>query len=363
MNCFAELRGKRCLVTGHTGFKGSWLSFWLCELGAQVHGLALEPATEPALFRQLDLTGMLAGDRRGDVRDSELVTDVVAQIQPDFVFHLAAQPLVRQSYAEPVETFATNVMGTVHVLEALRGLGRKCSVVVVTTDKCYENLESGQAYREDDALGGHDCYSASKASAEIVAAAYRRSFFSGSSELIRIATARAGNVIGGGDWATNRIVPDCMRHLLRGEAIPVRNRYATRPWQHVLEPLSGYLSLALHLASRTSLSPDVSLSPSATAFNFGPEPEDNRTVQELVDAILGLWPGSQTDASEPDPLHEAKKLNLATNKAKEQLRWAPRWNFARAVESTVEWYKQSAVCRNAGNFRCLTRRQIREYSA
>lgn len=363
MSALANFRGKCCLITGHTGFKGSWLAFWLCELGAEVHGVALPPATDPALFHQLDLGALIAGDHRGDVRDAGVLGDIMDRVQPDFVFHLAAQPLVRQSYAEPLETFSTNVMGTVHVLEALRSLRKECSVVLVTTDKCYENLETGQAYREEDALGGHDCYSASKAAAEIVAAAYRRSFFAVPSALIRVATARAGNVIGGGDWAMDRIVPDCVRHLSRGEAISVRNKHATRPWQHVLEPLSGYLALSLHLASGNLLPSQKSREASSAAFNFGPEPEDNRTVEELVGALLNLWPGTWIDGSNPDAVHEAGKLGLATEKAKKQLNWSPRWNFARATEATVSWYRQSLACAHANDFRCLTRSQIEEYMA
>ena len=265
-----NFRNRRCLVTGHTGFKGAWLAFWLSELGAEVHGLALEPSTDPALFNELNLGTLLASHRTGDVRNPDAVADVVSRVRPDFVFHLAAQPLVRHSYAQPVETFETNVMGTVHLLEALRRLSKPCSVVVVTTDKCYENLETGQAYREDDALGGHDCYSASKAAAEIVSAAYRRSFFSAPDSAIRIATARAGNVIGGGDWAADRIVPDCIRYLSRGQSIPVRNKNATRPWQHVLEPLSGYLALAAHLSCAPSFPARSPAVASASAFNFGP---------------------------------------------------------------------------------------------
>lgn len=358
-----NFHGKRCLVTGHTGFKGSWLAYWLCELGAEVHGLALEPPTEPALFRQLDLGDLLATDQRGDVRDARLVSEAVTRAQPDFVFHLAAQPLVRRSYAQPVETFATNVMGTVHVLESLRNLGTACAAVIVTTDKCYENLETGQAYREDDALGGRDCYSASKAAAEIVSAAYRRSFFAEPSSPVRIATARAGNVIGGGDWAADRIVPDCIRHLSRGEAIPVRNKNATRPWQHVLEPLSGYLALASHLFDEHSHIWQENSETSSAAFNFGPEPGDNRTVQDLVENILSDWPGIWIDRSDPSAVHEASKLELATDKAKKQLDWSPRWNFDRAVGETVAWYRQSLEFREPDDFRRLTRKQIEQYMA
>ena len=240
-------RGKRVLVTGHTGFKGSWLCEWLLALGADVTGLALPPPTSPALFDQLGLASRVK-DRRGDIRDLATVRAAVEAARPDFVFHLAAQPLVRLSYAQPVETYATNIMGTVHIMEAVRLAGIACTVVVVTTDKCYENHERAHAYREDEPMGGHDPYSSSKGAVELVVSAYRRSYFSAPDSPVRLASARAGNVIGGGDWALDRIVPDCIRSLQRGEAIPVRNRHATRPWQHVLEPLSGYLWLAARLA-------------------------------------------------------------------------------------------------------------------
>ncbi|MCX6952807.1 MAG: CDP-glucose 4,6-dehydratase, partial [Verrucomicrobia bacterium] len=241
-------RGKRVLVTGHTGFKGSWLCEWLLALGADVTGFALDPNTTPALFNQLVLANRLK-DVRGDVRDLAAVGAVVQRTQPDFIFHLAAQPLVRLSYDQPVETYATNVMGTVHVLEAARQLKSRCTVVAITTDKCYENREWVHSYREEDPMGGYDPYSSSKGAAELVVAAYRRSYFSSPGSLVRLASARAGNVIGGGDWALDRIVPDCIRALQDGRAIPVRNRVATRPWQHVLEPLSGYLWLGAKLAA------------------------------------------------------------------------------------------------------------------
>jgi CDP-glucose 4,6-dehydratase len=363
MNPFVSFQGKRCLITGHTGFKGSWLGFWLCELGAEVHGLALESAATPALFDQLDLSGILASHTLGDVRDAELVARVVKEQQPDFIFHLAAQPLVRLSYAEPLQTFATNVMGTVHLLEAARSLSKPCTAVIVTTDKCYENLEIDHAYREEDTLGGRDCYSASKAAAELVCAAYRRSFFADPSHGVKIATARAGNVIGGGDWALDRIVPDCVRHLLRGEAVPVRNRHAIRPWQHVLEPLGGYLTLALQLSEREAFPARDAAGLSSAAYNFGPDARSNRTVQELVEAVLAVWPGSWIDCTEPEAVHEAGKLGLSTKKAGAHLGWRPRWNFEQAVQSTVSWYRESQKCRYAEDFRLLTRSQIAAYMA
>lgn len=249
-------QNKRIFLTGHTGFKGSWLAEWLLILGAEVHGYALDPQPHESLFDQLGLAARIAGDTRADLADRSALTKALNQANPDLVLHLAAQPLVRLSYRIPLETFATNVMGTANVLEAVRLRNQACSVVCVTTDKCYDNREWLHAYREEDAMGGHDPYSASKGAAELVIASYRRSFFS--SEIynpkftINLASARAGNVIGGGDWALDRIVPDCIRALREGQAIPVRNKIATRPWQHVLEPLSGYLWLAANLASPSS---------------------------------------------------------------------------------------------------------------
>jgi CDP-glucose 4,6-dehydratase len=266
----------------------------------------------------------------GDIRELTAVQGVVARAAPDFVFHLAAQPLVRLSYEQPVETYATNVMGTVHLLESLRVVRKPCAVVVVTTDKCYENREWVHSYREEDPMGGYDPYSSSKGAAELVVSAFRRSYFQSSDSLVRLASGRAGNVIGGGDWALDRIIPDCIRSLRRGGAIPVRNTVATRPWQHVLEPLSGYLLLAERLTADETL---------AGAFNFGPQLEANRSVRELVDEALRHWPGSWLDHSDPGAPHEASRLNLVIDKAHHQLGWWPRWTFATTVERTVNWYR------------------------
>ncbi len=358
---FSEsFKDKRVLVTGHTGFKGSWLCEWLLALGAEVHGLALPPPTEPALFEQLALAGRIAQHQIGDVRDLAAVESAVSSARPEFVFHMAAQPLVRLSYSQPVETYATNVMGTVHVLEALRRRGLACSVVAVTTDKCYENREWLHAYREEDAMGGHDPYSSSKGAAELVISAYRRSFFAESSG-IRLASARAGNVIGGGDWALDRIVPDCVRALRQNSSIPVRNKVATRPWQHVLEPLSGYLQLAATLAqgSGMPLPPETYQS----GFNFGPALSSNKTVADLVLEILKHWPGTWEDRSDPAALHEAVKLNLSTDKAFHMLRWQPRWDFQQTVRQTIEWYRSAAGCHSSAEFRALTGAQINAYCA
>ncbi len=349
-----QFQNKTVWLSGHTGFKGSWLAEWLLRLGAHVHGFALPPATNPAIFEQLGLAGRLDHEI-GDIRDFERVKKSIGRVQPNYVFHLAAQPLVRYSYEHPLETYSTNVMGTAHVLEALRQLQKPCAVVIVTTDKCYENHEKDYAYVEGDSLGGHDPYSSSKGAAEIVTSAYRRSFFGKSP--VKIASARAGNVIGGGDWALDRIVPDCIRSLQQGAAIPVRNLVATRPWQHVLEPLSGYLWLAAVLAQ-----PGLVTAPPqqlASAFNFGPDKEANRTVGELVQEILKNWPGRWEDKSDPHAVHEAKLLMLATAKAKNSLHWQPAWKFAAAIRETVQWYH--AVSQNPAAAGRMTGQQLTDY--
>ena len=349
--------GKRVLLTGHTGFKGSWMAEWLLSLGAEVTGFALPPPTTPSLFDQLGLAGRLR-HIEGDIRDLTAVRAAVEEACPDFVFHLAAQPLVRLSYEQPVETYATNIMGTVNVLEAVRLAGRPCTIVAITTDKCYENREWVNSYREEDAMGGYDPYSSSKGAAELVIASYRRSYFSAPDSPVKLASARAGNVIGGGDWALDRIVPDCIRAIQRGETIPVRNKVATRPWQHVLEPLSGYLWLGACLAN-----PQLSAfnSQLTSAFNFGPALASNRTVAELVTEILKHWPGEWTDKSDPKAVHEAKLLNLATDKAHHFLSWAPAWPFAQTIEQTVGWYRQAA--QPAVDHHSLTTGQINAYAA
>lgn len=346
---FADLyRGKRVLLTGHTGFKGSWLAEWLLALGAEVTGLALPPPTEPALFDQLGLEKRLH-HRIGDIRDLEIVRAAVETAKPEFVFHLAAQPLVRLSYERPVETYTTNVLGTVHVLEAIRLAKRSCTVVVVSTDKCYENREWVHSYREEDAMGGYDPYSSSKGAAELAVSAFRRSYFSGVDSPVRLASARAGNVVGGGDWAQDRIMPDCIRALQGGTSILVRNKVSTRPWQHVLEPLSGYLQLGAQLHRNAAL---------ATAFNFGPALSSNRTVAELVKEVLKHWPGGWEDMSDPSAVHEAKLLNLSTDKAFHWLQWQPVWDFEQTVFKTVSWYRQIHAGADAG---ARTRHDIAAY--
>jgi len=346
-------QNKTVWLSGHTGFKGAWLTQWLLGLGAKVQGFALEPEPGPALFTQLNLAAHIQ-HTIGDVRDPQAVTQSIRAAQPDFVFHLAAQPLVRRSYVEPVATYATNVMGTIHVLEAVRSLEKPCATILVTTDKCYENREWLHGYREEDPLGGYDPYSSSKAAAEIAIAAWRRSFFSNHAS--RIASARAGNVIGGGDWAEDRIVPDCIRALQAGRRIPVRNKTATRPWQHVLEPLSGYLWLAARLAQSGSGNPAL-----AAAFNFGPGHDANRTVAALVTEILKHWPGQWEDQSDPQAVHEAKLLQLATDKAHALLQWQPVWPFPETIRQTISWYRTAATQPDVAAVRELTRQQIAAY--
>ena len=346
--------GKTVWLSGHTGFKGAWLAQWLLELGAEVHGFALEPETDPALFHQLGLATRIH-HRIADLRDPAAVSESIHSAQPDFVFHLAAQALVRRSFDEPVTTYMTNVTGTIHVLEALRTLRKPCAAVFITTDKCYDNREWLYGYREEDPLGGYDPYSSSKAAAEIAIASWRKSFFSG--HAVRVASARAGNVIGGGDWARDRIVPDCVRALSRGEAIRVRNKTATRPWQHVLEPLSGYLWLAAVLSKGSFRPYPPGLFDSA--FNFGPPLDSNRTVKDLVEQVLRHWPGQWEDHSDPNAVHEASRLNLAIDKAHHLLGWKPVWGFERAVARSVEWYRAGGD----GDLAALTARQIQDYQS
>lgn len=356
---FAGLyKDKTVWLSGHTGFKGAWMAAWLRRLGARVHGYAIDVPTQPALFDQLGLAAQLEHEV-GDVRDFATVRASILRVQPDFIFHFAAQTVVRASYTEPVDTYTTNVMGTIAVLEAARALTKPCAAVVVTTDKCYENREIAHAYTEDDALGGHDPYSSSKAAAEIAASSWRRSFFGNSP--VRIATARAGNVIGGGDWTKDQLVPDCMRALARGAAIEVRNPAATRPWQHVLEPLSGYLWLGAVLAR-----PDVAgLAPAdvSSAFNFGPNPEANQPVRVLVDEVLKHWPGSWIDRSNPNALHEAGLLMISSEKAKRLLKWSPTWTLETAVARTVEFYRELHEGKSAAVALCARHLEAYEKTA
>ncbi len=330
------LKGKRVLLTGHTGFKGSWLAFWLARIGAQVTGYSLAPATTPALFEVAKIEGRVR-HVEGDVRDLARFATVWQETNPEVVFHLAAQAIVRTSYQDPLTTVTTNTLGTTHVLELARRSGSTVALVMITSDKCYENHEWARGYAESDELGGRDVYSGSKAAAEILISSYRRSFANGK---MAIASARAGNVIGGGDWSKDRIVPDAITALCDGRAIVVRNPSAVRPWQHVLEPLSGYLTLASRL-----LSQDAGLRGRASdCWNFGPTIENTRTVGELVTALTERWEaGTWVDQSSPDQPHEAGLLRLDITKAREQLGWAPRWNFDEAIAQTAAWYKAHAA--------------------
>ncbi|ATI44028.1 CDP-glucose 4,6-dehydratase (plasmid) [Pacificitalea manganoxidans] len=321
--------GKRVLVTGHTGFKGSWLSLWLSELGADLYGIALAPE-DGALFEMLDLPSRMAHSVL-DIREARQLHARVAEIDPDIVFHLAAQPLVIDGYLRPLETFDTNVMGTANLLNALRDAGKRRAIVCVTTDKVYRNREWEFGYREDDTLGGHDPYSASKAAAELIAASYGGSYFYGDSP-VRMATARAGNVIGGGDMSANRLVPDIARSLSRREALTLRHPTATRPWQHVLDPLGGYIMLAeaLYADGERAL---------PTAFNFGPGRDAERTVAQLVQAAGSIWDMHLPVTDVESGFHETERLMLNTDRAAAVLGWTPRWGFEHSVGETMRWYK------------------------
>jgi CDP-glucose 4,6-dehydratase len=327
-------RGRRVFLTGHTGFKGGWLALWLARRGAQMRGYALDPPTERNLFTQARV-GRVVEDVRGDILDRARLEQGMQEFAPEVVFHLAAQPLVRRSYADPLGTYTTNVMGTAHLLEAARTTPSVRAVVVVTTDKCYENREQEQPYRETDALGGHDPYSSSKACAEIVSAAYRSSFFSverREGERIALATARAGNVIGGGDWSEDRLIPDLIRGFHKGEPVRIRRPQAIRPWQHVLEPLHGYLLLAERL-----LAGDASV---AAAFNFGPRDEDAWTVGQVATFVAREWGSGAAWVRDADAsVHEAGTLRLDASKAQTALGWRPRLTIETALAWTVEWYR------------------------
>lgn len=347
-------RGKKVLVTGHTGFKGSWLTLWLQALGAKVTGYALAPDTTPNLF---ELARVADGIDSviSDIRDRHAVLNAMKAASPEIVIHMAAQPLVRESYASPVETYETNVMGTVHVLEAVRHVPGVKSVVIVTTDKCYENHEWEWGYRENEAMGGYDPYSSSKGCAELVTAAYRRSFFNPSTYAthgVAIASARAGNVIGGGDWATDRLIPDIMRAIMREERVRIRSPHAIRPWQHVLEPLSGYLLLAEKLYSEQSRY--------AEAWNFGPNDADARPVQAIVERLTSQWGDGASWALDGDEHpHEATFLKLDCSKARNRLGWQPRWNLERALDEIVAWYKAAA---RQEDMRAVTLKQIDQFT-
>lgn len=331
MNFGGVYRGKRVWLTGDTGFKGSWLAFWLQRIGAEVLGIGLEPETDEGPFVRAELPGLIRHET-ADIRDPAKMAALARGFQPEFVFHLAAQALVRRSYVDPVETFDVNVRGAAHVLDAIRKAGKSCAVVVVTSDKCYENREEDYAYREDDSMGGHDPYSASKGCEELVAASYRDAFFAPGGN-IHLATARAGNVIGPGDWAADRIVPDALRAIRAGKALSVRHPCAVRPWQHVLEPLGGYLRLGQALLAQGAAV--------AEGWNFGPDPANARDVGTLADLFCRTWGAGASWKAEPNPanVHEAHLLQLSIDKAATRLGWQPKWDFETTVRRTAEGYR------------------------
>jgi len=340
---------KKVLITGHTGFKGSWLSFWLNKLGSNVYGLALKPDTDPALFDQLQLQETI-NSKFVDIRDFESVSNVVEKSDPDVIIHMAAQPLVLRSYNEPRYTWETNVLGTINLLEAVKKIKKRCAVLVVTTDKVYDNREWQFSYREIDRLGGRDPYSSSKAGAELVVSSWRESFFRNNNH-INLASARAGNVIGGGDWADNRLVPDIVRAIIKNEVIQVRNPNSIRPWQHVLDPLSGYLTLCEKLYQEEDIIYQ-------SAYNFGPMPGNSQSVRDLVNHALSIWQGEWSSESNNKTGHEAGLLKVSIDKSLSVLGWKPKLNFHKSIEFTVDWY----IRQNKGESpRKLMEEQLKEF--
>ena len=349
---------KKVLVTGHTGFKGSWLSVWLHSLGAEVSGVALDPPSSPSHFETVSLADVIQ-DHRIDVRNKDVLTSLIQEMQPDFVFHLAAQALVRPSYDSPLETFTTNAIGSATVLEALRGLNKPVVAIMITSDKAYDNVEWVWGYRETDRLGGKDPYSASKGMAELAIRSYIESFFNGSDSNVRVGITRAGNVIGGGDWAVDRIVPDCMSAWSQEERVDIRSPWATRPWQHVLEPLSGYLLLGANLAQGADCHGE--------AYNFGPPAHQNHSVNELIDEMAKHWERVRWNdiSQDQEHLHEECLLKLNCDKALFDLNWQPTLQFEETVKMTVQWYKnyyQNYKQDNAYSIYDFTVSQIEEYS-
>ena len=344
-------KNKSVFLTGHTGFKGGWLALWLSSMGAKVTGYALTPNTSPSLFEALSLDSVLATSHIANICDLDRLQNTVAACKPEIVIHMAAQPLVRYSYANPVETYMTNVMGTVNVLESIRKTDSVKATVVVTTDKCYENKEWVWGYRENEPMGGFDPYSNSKGCAELVTSAYRQSYFSSSASINKVASARAGNVIGGGDWSEDRLIPDAIKAFEAGNTLMIRNPLATRPWQHVLEPLSGYLILAQSLFQDGEKF--------SSAWNFGPKDADNRSVQEVISTLCQQWgPDAKWQQDSSSQPHEAGLLKLDCSKASKQLRWEPKWNLETAIEKIIQWHKAYLA---KENMQALTLMQIDQY--
>lgn len=343
-------KGKRIFLTGHTGFKGSWLTLWLKSLGAEVLGYSLEPNTEPSMFEELRIYGHCRNEF-GNILEAKKLNEAMKQFKPDMVFHLAAQPLVRLSYSEPVMTYQTNVIGTLNVLEAARKCGSVKAFVNITTDKCYENKEVARGYKEDEPMGGYDMYSSSKGCVEIMSSSYRRSFLQ-DDECYAMATARAGNVIGGGDWAADRLIPDCVRYINDGKQIEIRNPIAVRPWQHVLEPLSGYLLLGKKLFEEGKKY--------AEGFNFGPNEDSVLKVAEVAQKVVEYYGKGEVVVHKRDDLHEANLLMLNIEKAERVLGWTPTYTADEAIEKTIEWYKNFYDNDNEDMFG-FTLGQIAEY--
>ena len=347
---------KKVLITGHTGFKGTWLASWLLHLGAEVYGISLNIPTQPSMFEVLGLEGDIEHYLE-DIRNLDRLKEIIAEVQPDFVYHLAAQSIVSRSYADPLETISTNVLGTANVLEALRCLDKKCCGVIITSDKCYKNVEWPWGYRETDTLGGKDIYSGSKAAAEIIFRSYVRSFFSPKENNVRLATTRAGNVIGGGDWAEDRIVADCMRAWSCGQKVDIRSPQSTRPWQHVLEPLSGYLALGQALSERPELHGE--------SFNFGPNADQNKTVKQLLEDLSGYWnfedPTLSYNVIENISFHEAGLLKLNCDKALFHLKWEPTLMYQDTIKFVSQWYYDFYNNNNNQKMQTVTMEQIESY--
>lgn len=343
-------QGRKVFITGHTGFKGGWLALWLNSMGAEVHGYALQPPTSPNLFDAADIKSCLNTHTIADIRDLASLKEAINNAKPDIVFHLAAQPLVRQSYNDPLETYTTNVIGTVNLFESIRQTPSVRAIVNVTTDKCYENREWIWPYREDEAMGGYDPYSSSKGCVELVTSAYRRSFFAESG--VAIASARAGNVIGGGDWAQDRLIPDFLRSLGEKKSLIIRSPDAIRPWQHVLEPLSGYILLADRLLSDGQAY--------ATAWNFGPREEDAQPVKWIVEKLVSSTPGATWQLDKDPQPHEANYLKLDSSKARTMLNWQSRWDLETALSKIIDWHRS---WQNDDDMRAVCLKQIQEYVA